>query len=309
MPRCLVSFGANIGDPLATIRSAAVALQEATDCPPHCFQMSGYYRTPPVGGPGGQPPFVNAVVAIETQRSVWEVWEIVRRLEFEFGRQRNQRWEARKLDLDILLYDTHRIWTPQLKVPHPRMCMRRFILVPAAEVAGDWLEPVSGQTVAALELRLRTAPASLCLLAADRRRGTHILQAVARQALAEWRSGGAKFSSQHQAGRSSAPALDPHARWVELMEEPEHCFALKGWPFDSNLAVVLAAPVEQDGVCWEDYHGGLAARLNLQKRPHTEPCDWTGARYLLAGDDQEWAIHELAAALDAMDCPVERIDD
>ncbi|MCR9294799.1 MAG: 2-amino-4-hydroxy-6-hydroxymethyldihydropteridine diphosphokinase [bacterium] len=301
MANCLVSFGANIGNPALTVAEACDAFREVLD-KPDTLRRSRLFKTPPVGGPVGQPPFVNAVAAFETSLSEWQIWELVRKIEHQFGRQRNIRWEARKLDLDILLYDAHRVWTPHLKIPHPRMCMRRFILQPACDVAAEWLEPVSRQSLAQLAARLQARPASICLVAKFDIGAQRIAGEVARLARADWNPLPAPQGE-------ACPA--PANRWLQLQlqsHEPcgEAAFAAAR-EIEAGLIVYLASPVTDSNVAWEDQHRVLASRLNLRDDPQYPAWNVSGPRYLLESDDPDWATHELVAALDAMDCPVEAI--
>lgn len=307
MTKCLISLGANLGDPRASIALAAERLQVEFACPAERFQVSGFYRTPPVGGPTGQPPFVNAVVALHTELDPWQAWGIVRKVESELGRVRLARWEARKIDIDILLFGANRIWTPQLKIPHPRMCMRRFILIPAAEVAADWLDPVSGWTLKQLASSVQNAAGNLVLVAAPQSKAAGLLEEAARLARATWLT------------RYAPPPADrPQARWVSLMEtrlaDPTGPPVSTNLPWldlqntlNTKLVVYLAQSTQVEGAAWEDVHARLAAELNLCQREKIVPLGLVGPRYLLASDDRKWALHELVSALDAMDCPIERI--
>lgn len=83
-----------------------------------------------------------------------EPLELLQRLleiEAEFGRVRGERWGARTLDLDLLLYGDRILKHPQLEVPHPRMTERGFVLVPLAEIAPHWRDPSSGNSIRQLQ--------------------------------------------------------------------------------------------------------------------------------------------------------------
>ena len=153
MPRTLISLGANLGNVRESMQAAKRLLSDTFGAAN--INLSQLYRTPPIGGPDGQGDFLNAVAAIETDRSVWEVWEVIKGIESNLGRQRQLRWEARRIDIDLLLYDQHRIWTPHLKIPHPRMCMRTFVVIPACEIVPNWIEPVTLWSIARMQEHLR----------------------------------------------------------------------------------------------------------------------------------------------------------
>ncbi len=300
MAHCLISFGANIGNALTTILLAAHQLQDRLCNVAEDFQLSRCFRTPPVGGPSGQPPFINAVAAITTNCSAWEVWHAIRHVECELGRERNQRWEARRIDLDILLYDEQKIWTPQLKIPHPRMCMRRFILLPALDVAPRWKDPVSGWTIEQLAENVRQGAGNFVLLAAPESHAKNMLVEVARRTGATWRSNSPQDHVECSAGR-----------WLSLIECPlENANCELQYPSSdlltqSKLLLVLAPATVVDAA-WEDVHLPLAQRLNLSPS-ELLPLVPDGPRYLLATDDDDWAIQEMIAAVEAMDCPVESL--
>jgi 2-amino-4-hydroxy-6-hydroxymethyldihydropteridine diphosphokinase len=93
-----------------------------------------------VGGPP-QPDYLNAVIRIETDLSARDLLDIARRVEARLGRVRKERWGARTLDVDVLLYDEEQIDEPDLVVPHPRMKQRAFVLLPLLELEPDAVLP------------------------------------------------------------------------------------------------------------------------------------------------------------------------
>lgn len=99
--------------------------------------------------------FANAAAVAETRRDPPDLLGLLRATEDVFGRKRHgQRWRARVLDLDIVLWDGG-IWaSPELQIPHPRFRERGFVLGPAAQIAGDWRDPVTGLSLRQLNARL-----------------------------------------------------------------------------------------------------------------------------------------------------------
>lgn len=145
-----IGLGANLGDPLARCREAVARLAgfpgvEGVVCSP-------FYRTAPVGGPEGQPWFVNGVAQLTTTLDPLPLWELLRRLEAELGRERKGEvpWGPRHLDLDLLLYGSDGevvIHTREVVVPHPRLHQRRFVLAPLADLAPGLRHPVVDKTI------------------------------------------------------------------------------------------------------------------------------------------------------------------
>jgi len=160
--RTLVSLGANLGDAQRTIDSAAQSMIQAFGR--DSLSFSRLYKTAAVGGPAGQEDFFNAVAIIESNRTAFEIWQFLHQTEQTLGRHRLKRWEARRIDLDVLLHESRIdkqgpllpevVWTPTFKVPHPRMTMRTFVLTPACDISPDWTEPVTGQSLKDLSARL-----------------------------------------------------------------------------------------------------------------------------------------------------------
>ncbi|WP_427159295.1 2-amino-4-hydroxy-6-hydroxymethyldihydropteridine diphosphokinase [Aliinostoc sp. HNIBRCY26] len=141
-----ISLGSNIGDSLTNLAAAIAEL--VTIAGIELIAQSSWYRTKAVGPP--QPDYINGCIILQLTMTPQQLIETLLATEQKFGRVRQERWGPRSLDLDILLYDDLIINAPNLQIPHPRMHERAFVLVPLAEIAPDWLEPVSGLTVAEL---------------------------------------------------------------------------------------------------------------------------------------------------------------
>ena len=117
-------------------------------------RRSRYYQTAAVGPP--QPDYLNACALLDTSLAAAALMTRLLAIEQQFGRQRQQRWGPRTLDLDLLLFDEAVIDLPSLQVPHPRLRERAFVLVPLAEIAPTWVEPQSKHSVEALLMALGT---------------------------------------------------------------------------------------------------------------------------------------------------------
>jgi 2-amino-4-hydroxy-6-hydroxymethyldihydropteridine diphosphokinase len=131
---CAIGLGSNLGDSRLLLDLAIKSLAEHPQI--ELMQIAGYYCTKPVGPP--QPDYLNSAVTIATSLSPWELLMVLQLIENNSGRERQVHWGARTLDLDLLLYGCWCINTPSLQVPHPYMADRGFVLVPLAEIAGDW---------------------------------------------------------------------------------------------------------------------------------------------------------------------------
>lgn len=151
----LISLGANLGDRRGALQHAVERLRAS---PGVAIQAVSQWReTEAIGGPAGQPPFLNGAARLETALSPHELLAVLRKIERAAGRERSVRWDARTLDLDLLLYDGLSLDTPELTLPHPRMAFRRFVLEPAAELAGELRHPAIQWTVRELLEHLHSA--------------------------------------------------------------------------------------------------------------------------------------------------------
>lgn len=129
-----MGLGSNLGDRRANLESAVRGL-------PDVVAVSAVYETAPVGGPAGQPPYLNAVAELDTELSARQLLEVARSLEDAAGRVRTERWGPRTLDVDVLLVGDTTVEEEDLHVPHPRMWERRFVLEPLSELAPDLVPP------------------------------------------------------------------------------------------------------------------------------------------------------------------------
>lgn len=145
MSLACIALGANLGDPASTLRAAFAALAELPDS--RLLARSALYLSAPVGL-SGQPDFVNAAARIETSLSPEGLLDALLAIEQQFGRMRGERNGPRTLDLDLLLYDDRVISTPRLTVPHPRLHLRAFALLPLADLDPDLPLPGRGSVAA-----------------------------------------------------------------------------------------------------------------------------------------------------------------
>jgi 2-amino-4-hydroxy-6-hydroxymethyldihydropteridine diphosphokinase len=143
--RALLSLGSNLGDRHALLRDAVGSLNGVV-------AVSPVYETEPMGGPGGQQPFLNIVVELDTDLTPRALLGVCHRLESAAHRVRTERWGPRTLDVDILWHELGPVDEPDLVIPHPRMHARRFVIVPLLDVAPDlvpdgWQDHAEGHVV------------------------------------------------------------------------------------------------------------------------------------------------------------------
>jgi 2-amino-4-hydroxy-6-hydroxymethyldihydropteridine diphosphokinase len=148
--RCHVGLGSNLGDREAQLVAARAALAATPGI--EVVAASRIYETEPVGPPQGR--YLNAVLALETEFAPAALLARLLEIESTAGRTREpERNAPRTLDLDLLLYGDACIELPELRLPHPRLAERAFVLAPLAEIAGDFVLPGSGASVRDLAAR------------------------------------------------------------------------------------------------------------------------------------------------------------
>jgi 2-amino-4-hydroxy-6-hydroxymethyldihydropteridine diphosphokinase len=136
-----LSLGSNLGDRAANLRAAVAQLGVAG----RLIVLSSLYETQPVDVPD-QPWFLNCVAAIETENTPRELLNLMLRVEAAMGRLRMRAKGARNIDIDVLLFGDRVVNEPGLKIPHPAMHQRRFVLEPLVEIAPEAHHPELGKT-------------------------------------------------------------------------------------------------------------------------------------------------------------------
>jgi 2-amino-4-hydroxy-6-hydroxymethyldihydropteridine diphosphokinase len=151
--RVFVGLGSNLGERELQIRRA---VDELGKLPRTVLaHVSSLYDTDPVGEVE-QPPFLNAVAWLETELTPRELlWNLLL-IEQRLGRVRTQKWGPRIIDLDLLFYGSLVLEEPDLVVPHPEAHRRGFVLAPLAELAPDFVHPITDQPIAKMLRRLKT---------------------------------------------------------------------------------------------------------------------------------------------------------
>lgn len=133
-----IALGSNLDNPEQQVATALQAIARLPEC--ELAASSPWYRSKAVG-PGRQPDYINGVCAIQTGLQPLALLHALQAIEQQQGRVRSERWGPRTLDLDILLYGDLETDSEELKLPHPRMTERNFVLMPLADITADLVLP------------------------------------------------------------------------------------------------------------------------------------------------------------------------
>ncbi len=220
MADCLIGLGANRGERATAIASAVERLGQLPGTA--VVQRSRLHASQAAIGGVAQNEFLNAVVQVETSMAPHQLLHALHVIEQQLGRRRLERWGAREIDLDLLLYDDMICADAELVLPHARMAFRRFVLQPAAEIAPGRLHPPTGFTIQELLERIDAVPRRIVVTGAPRQRLRTVASMVATrllvhfqepdellEPLAEW---------SHLEGRPTCKAaIEMHQRWQRAL--------------------------------------------------------------------------------------------
>jgi 2-amino-4-hydroxy-6-hydroxymethyldihydropteridine diphosphokinase len=146
MNRAYLLTGGNIGDRKQNLLLAVQLISKECGV---VTAKSSLYETE-AWGKTDQPAFLNQALEVETKLTARQLIRRVLKIEKQMGRERQEKYSPRVIDIDILLFNTEVHNYPLLKVPHPEMQNRRFALLPLAEIAAGWVHPVLHKTIKTL---------------------------------------------------------------------------------------------------------------------------------------------------------------
>ena len=327
MATCLVALGSNLGNRIAVLERALDLL--ANHPAITLVECSSWFHTEPIGGPQGQGGFVNAAIRLETSHSPEELLAVLRNVEADLGRERKERWSARTVDLDLLLFDDVVLKTAQLEIPHPRMAFRRFVLEPAAEIAPDMFHPVIRWTIQQLLDHLNQAVNYVALTGPPALGKTDLARKVARATtirLIEYVAGDVRPAPNTTDARPSGSALD-----VELLQRRSELLATNGLGKEVGAAIsdfwvdqwIAYSRIQAEKHCPADVDTVWRTVQNRVVRPKllvllAAPIEWLTERYPKMANEQPSA--ELSHRLDRLQselrhlalhtrqCPVVELD-
>lgn len=233
MAQALIGLGANLGDRAAALDAARRRLEATPGIT--VLRVSRGRQTAAIGGPPGQPPYLNAAATLETSLSPAELLARLQAIEAELGRQRGVAWGPRTIDLDLLLFGDLVLDAPELTVPHPWMAVRRFVLEPAAEIAASWRHPRIGWTLDELLRHLNTSRPYAAITGLPGSGKTRLAEAAVA------RTGGRLLSLPPETAVSSAAGGDQAGpAWaveIEFLAARTRQLSASAWPADAPWVV------------------------------------------------------------------------
>ena len=336
--QCLISFGSNLGDRHALVADAAKAVARLPAVAD--LRASRLFETPPIGGPTGQEPFLNAVAAFNTEASAREILDCLQTIEMDLGRQRRQRWGARAIDLDVVLHGELVGGGTGLIVPHPRYTARQFVLRPACDVAAHYRDPRFGWTLERLANHIDQGTPSLALVGGDQAIREELCVRLATQfgittfaarpfpermkvvgnapaRVSQDRPTSSKVASLGrvvESATSTGKKADPQVQNPESGQAGSEICSVKAesGPWVSAFLPPLPhlASAETNSVSVPRLVVRLQSKTEKARWPAPHqmwPAGWRWPEYRLEIDDFDWAVSELVSALSSMRCPVEPV--
>ncbi len=315
--QCIISFGSNLGNRDELIASAAQMIADSAYLSTQ-LQTSRLFETPAIGGPGGQDPFLNAVGVFETNASAREILQLLQTAEKELGRQRRRRWDARPIDLDVVLHGELVGGGSGLIVPHPRYTARQVVLRPACDVAAHFRDPRFGWSLGRLTNHVSAGVPSLALVGGELQTRQEICQRLT-----------AKYGIMTFAANPTSPSVSvvanvpaeqpilqqlPPGGTSSLSAQAGEAIEVTDEPWVA--AYLPELPSSQSDRTDLPQVPRLIARLQRTTAetrwpaPHQMwPAGWGWPEYRLEIDDIDWAVSEVASALDSMRCPVQPVSE
>lgn len=150
MKKVYISLGSNLGNRMETIEKAYDRINLTCG---RIVKQSSFYKTPPWGFASNQ-EFINTVIELETDLDVVQLLHNLKEIERIMGRNPRKKaaiYEDRLIDLDIIDFDQIIFNNEYLKVPHDKMHLRNFVVIPLAEIAPEWIHPITCKTIAYLQ--------------------------------------------------------------------------------------------------------------------------------------------------------------
>ena len=139
-----IGIGSNLNDKSKNLDEACELIGKNSSI--QVLQGSSTYQTEPVGIED-QPDFLNMVLEIKTALSPFELHNFLQSVEKKMGRNQERRGGSRNIDLDLLLYEQEVVSSDKLTLPHPRMHLRKFVLMPMAEIVKNKVHPLIKKTI------------------------------------------------------------------------------------------------------------------------------------------------------------------
>jgi 2-amino-4-hydroxy-6-hydroxymethyldihydropteridine diphosphokinase len=311
-----IALGSNIGDRRGHLDEALAQLRQHPGI--RLRRVSAYYETVPVGGPPGQGMYLNAAAQLETDLPAIDLLRLLLDVEQTLGRIRREPDGPRTIDLDLLLYGNQVIDEGDLKVPHPRMHLRRFVLGPLSEIAPLAPHPRLGKSIRQLLNELPGEASSSRELTAVRALVTGSTSGIGRAIALELAQAGADVVVH---GRRSLAAAEAVAGLVQScgvqtqvlladLRDPRQCAELVErawkelgridvwinnagadtltgeagtWPFEKKLAELLAVDVTATMLLSRE----AGRRMKVEGRGAIVNVGWDQAETGMGGDSGE----------------------